>query len=272
MGTLPSITELFGQLASHLQLSTSERENEEETLKVSISKLNQSLNLNENTNFELRVLNTALSLMCFKAPQVFDSMAEYSVRTIISVLSSLATCKVFRLQNEEFLLIGGSSLGLHCVELVEIINNVQAKLEGKGLSSRLLLRAVVRVLVLASCSRYSSPHTPVLLSKSIEGRSAAVSKFHCHLPVELSLENEELPLRLLFWYLDPQTLKQAVLKILQDTRERPFLYLSEEFHRRMDWRAIIICLVFSPVMFIETRALLHNWFLRTFKTGVWLLC
>ncbi|XP_038991551.1 uncharacterized protein LOC120114839 [Hibiscus syriacus] len=144
-----------------------------------------------------------------------------------------------------------------------MFNNVQAKLEGKGLSSRLLLRAVVRVLVLASCCWYLFPHTPVLLAKSIEGRSAAVSKLHCHLPDELSLENEELPLRLLFWYLDPLTLKQDVSKILQDTRERPFLCLSEEFHRRMDWHAIIICSVLSPVMFIETRALLHNWFLRT---------
>ncbi|KAK8697012.1 hypothetical protein V6N13_113176 [Hibiscus sabdariffa] len=237
MGTPPSITELFAQLASHLQLSISERENEEETLNLSISKFNQSLNLNENPNSELRVLNTALSLMCFKAPQVFDSMVEYLVRTIISVLSSSVTCKVFRLQNEEFLLV--------------------------GLSSHLLLRAVVRVSVLASCCLYSSPHTPVLVAKSIEGRSAAVSKLHCHLPAELSLENEELPLRLLFWYLDPLTLKQAVSKILEDTRERPFLCLSEEFHQRMDWRAIIICLALSPAMFIEARALLHNWFLRT---------
>ncbi|KAK8654709.1 hypothetical protein V6N13_107312 [Hibiscus sabdariffa] len=263
MGTPPSITELFAQLASHLQLSISERESEEETLNLSISKFNQSLNLNENPNSELRVLNTALSLMCFKAPQVFDSMVEYLVRTIISVLSSSVTCKVFRLQNEEFLLLGSSSLGLHCVELVEMFNNVQAKLEGKGLSSHLLLRAVVRVSVLASCCLYSSPCRPVLVAQSIEGRSAAVSKLHCHLPAELSLENEELPLRLLFWYLDPLTLKQAVSKILEDTRERPFLCLSEEFHQRMDWRAIIICLVLSPVMFIETRALLHNWFLRT---------
>lgn len=69
--------------------------------------------------------------------------------------------------------------------------------------------------------------------------------------------------RLLFWYLDPLTLKQAVSKILQDTVERPFLCLSEEFHQRIEWRAIVICLVLSPVMFIETRALLHNWFLKT---------
>ncbi|KHG11298.1 hypothetical protein F383_09873 [Gossypium arboreum] len=262
MATTPSITDLFAQLALHLQLPINARENEEETLNLSISKLNQSLNLNENPNSELRVLDTALSLMCFKSPQVFDSLIEYLVKTIISVLSSSVTFKVSRLQNEEFLLIDSSNLGLHCVELVEMFNNIHAKIQGKGLFSHLLLRAVLRVAVLASCYLSSSPHKPILV-ESIEGRSAAVSKLHCHLPAELSLENEELPLRLFFWYLDPLTLKQAVSKILQDTRERPFLCLSEEFHQRMDWRAIIICLALSPVMFIETRALLHNWFLRT---------
>ncbi|KAE8718825.1 Serine/threonine-protein kinase PBS1 isoform 4 [Hibiscus syriacus] len=35
----------------------------------------------------------------------------------------------------------------------------------------------------------SSRHTPVLLVRAIEGRSAAVSKLHCHLPDELPLEN-----------------------------------------------------------------------------------
>ncbi|XVF35017.1 hypothetical protein REPUB_Repub18cG0108800 [Reevesia pubescens] len=263
MATPPSITDLFAQLASHLQLPISERENEEEFLNLSISKLNQSLNLNDNPNSRVRVLDTALSLMCFKAPQVFDSVIEYLEKTIVSVLSSSVNCKVFRLQNEEFLVIGSSSLDLNFVELVEMFNNVYAKLEGKGVFSHLLLRAVVRVAVFASCYQYSFPCMRILDGKSVEGRSTAVSKLHCHLPTEPSLDIEEVPLRLLFWYLDPLTLEQAVSKILQDMRERPFLCLSEEFHQRMDWRAIIICLALSPVMFIETRALLHNWFLMT---------
>lgn len=69
--------------------------------------------------------------------------------------------------------------------------------------------------------------------------------------------------RLLFWYLDPVTLKHDVSKILKHTTERPFLCLKEEFHERLDWRAIVVCLALSPTMFIETRALLHNWFLLT---------
>ena len=50
-----------------------ERENEEEVINVSISKLNQSLNLNENPNSRVRILDTVLSLMCFKEPQVNSS-------------------------------------------------------------------------------------------------------------------------------------------------------------------------------------------------------
>ncbi|XP_007012843.2 PREDICTED: uncharacterized protein LOC18588400 isoform X1 [Theobroma cacao] len=263
MATPQSITDLFARLAFHLQLPISERENEEEALNLAISKLNQSLNLNENHDSRVRVMDTALSLMCFKAPQVFDSVIEYLVKTIVSVLSSSVNCKVFLLQNQEFLLIGSASLGQNSVELVEMCNNVYAQLEGKGVFSHLLLRAVVRGTVLASRYQYSYPFVPILDVKSIEGRSAAVSKLHCHLPTELSLENEELPLRLLFWYLDPLILKQAISKILEDTTGRPFICLSEEFHQRIDWRSIIICLVLSPVMFIETRALLHSWFLKT---------
>ncbi|OMO67302.1 hypothetical protein CCACVL1_20627 [Corchorus capsularis] len=237
MAIPPSITEIFARLASHLQLSSSQREDEEESLNLAISKLNQSLNLDESPDSGVRVLDTALSLMCYKSPQVYDSVIEYSVKTIVSILSSSVNCKVLRLQNEEFMLVG-----------------VFPRLQ----------HAVVRVAVLASCYQYSYPLVvPIFDVKSREERSPAVSKLHSHLPTDLSLGNEELPLRLMFWYLDPLTLKQAVSKLLQDTMGRPFLCLTEEFHQRMDWRAIIICLGLSPLMFIEIRALLHSWFLKT---------
>lgn len=69
--------------------------------------------------------------------------------------------------------------------------------------------------------------------------------------------------RLLIWYLDPLALKHDISKILQETIKRPFLCLSMEFYERMDWRSILVCLVLSPIMFIDTRALLHDWFLQT---------
>lgn len=69
--------------------------------------------------------------------------------------------------------------------------------------------------------------------------------------------------RLASWFLDPPTLKHDIENILHESMERPFLCLYKEFHERMDWRSTIKCLVLSPIMFIETRALLHRWFLLT---------
>lgn len=58
-------------------------------------------------------------------------------------------------------------------------------------------------------------------------------------------------------------LKNDICQILQEATERPFLCLEKEFYERTDWHSVLICLVLSPAMFIETRALLHNWFLLT---------
>ncbi|XP_031252372.1 uncharacterized protein LOC116110295 [Pistacia vera] len=264
MTTLPEIVDLFSRLTSHLQtLNQNEEEEEEEELSInlSISKLNKSLNISQNSR--VRVLDVALSLMCFGAPKVFDSVIEFSVKTIISVLSSSITCKVISFRNEEILQIGSSISRHDCEELMEACNDVLEKLKGRGVLSHLLLRAVVRVAVSACLYWFSFPLMVFLDVKSIDGRTSAVSKLLCYLPREFSLENHEIPLRLLFWYLDPLMLKHDVSKILQDTTERPFLCLKKEFHERVDWHAIVICLALSPVIFIETRALLHNWFLLT---------
>ncbi|KAH7572142.1 hypothetical protein JRO89_XS04G0210600 [Xanthoceras sorbifolium] len=270
MTMLPDIIDLFSRLASHLQplnctspihCQEEEEEEDDEAINLSISKLNHSLNLCDNSG--VRVLDTALSLMCFEAPTVFDSVIDFSVKTIVSVLSSLITCKLLRIQNEQVLLVGSSISRHGCLELIEACNNVLEKLEERGMPSHLLSRACVRVAVSASRYRFSYPLMHFLDFKPSDGRSTAVTKLLCHLPREISIENHEIPLRVLFWFLDPLTLKHDVSKILQDTVERPFLCLGKEFHERMDWRAVAICLVLSPVMFIETRVLLHNWFLLT---------
>lgn len=86
--------------------------------------------------------------------------------------------------------------------------------------------------------------------------------------MDFSLSNHEIPTRLLIWYLDPLALKHDISKILQETIKRPFLCLSMEFYERMDWRSILVCLVLSPIMFIDTRALLHDWFLQTGLSSV----
>ena len=75
MTTVLEVTDLFAKLASHLKtLNQDHREEEEEALELSLSKLNQSLNLN-NEDSRVRVLDTALSRMCFKAPQVSSTQS-----------------------------------------------------------------------------------------------------------------------------------------------------------------------------------------------------
>ncbi|KAE8718824.1 Beta-galactosidase [Hibiscus syriacus] len=158
----------------------------------SISKLIQSLNLSESPNSELRVLITALSLMCFKAPQVFNSMVEYLVRTIFSALSSSVTCK-------GYLLVAVTSC---CTGI------------GFG------------ILLLVFIPTYTG----------------------------FSL--------LLFWYLDPLTLKQDVSKILQDTK-KAFPLLERRISPENGLMCYHYMLSAFSCVFIETRALLHDWFLRT---------
>ncbi|XP_059633100.1 uncharacterized protein LOC132275917 [Cornus florida] len=261
MSRLPEITDLFARLASNLQTLKTTVGDEDQTCDLLISNLNCSLNLNENSR--VRVLDTALSLMGFRAPQVFDSGIEYLVRTIVTVLSSTIACKVLRFQKEEVLQIGSTISRRDCAELIEFCADVLGRLDGHGMLSHTLLHAVVRVAVSASCFRYVLELTPILDVKSIEGRSLAVSKLLCHLQKEISLRNEEIPLRLLLWYLDPLILKNDLLQILQEAIRRPFLCLNIVFYERTDWRLILLCLALTPAMFIETRALLHNWFLMT---------
>lgn len=80
MNTLHEVTELFSILALHLQtLNHVEDDDEEESINLSISKLNQSLNLCEDSR--VRVLETALSLMCFEAPKVgLASLVDSNLR------------------------------------------------------------------------------------------------------------------------------------------------------------------------------------------------
>ncbi|KAI9392848.1 hypothetical protein POPTR_006G144600v4 [Populus trichocarpa] len=198
--TSPEIMELFSKLAFELQTLThnspinqeqQQQEFNDSSIDPSISKLTLSLTHNPG----VRVLDTALSLMCFKAPQVLDSVVEYSVKTIVSVLSSSICCEVFRFHNEEVLQIGSFISRGHCMELIECVFDVISKLKEHGMPIDLLLSAVVRVAASASCYKYLSPSMRVLDVKSIDGSITAISKLLCHLPMDFSLSNHEIPTR-----------------------------------------------------------------------------
>ncbi|CAN7056566.1 unnamed protein product [Brassica rapa subsp. trilocularis] len=216
-----------------------------------ISELNRSLTLDTNgEDSGFSVLDATVSLMCFKAPQVFDSAVEFLVKTIVSVLSCSSSCKVIRYHNDEALQFGSLSLP-HCSEeLIEISKDIIDKLGVNGGLATLLFQAVVRSA--ASTSR-----------KLAGGRNMVVSKLLAYLPRESSIENDKIPLRILFWYQDPLSLKEDVSRILKDLVERPFLCLNKELFERGEWRDVVVCLALSPSMFINARALLHKWFLLT---------
>ncbi|KAJ6993599.1 hypothetical protein NC653_016666 [Populus alba x Populus x berolinensis] len=254
--TSPEIMELFSKLAFDLQTLTHN------------SPINQEQQQQEFNDSSIDPSISKLALSLTHNPGVLDSVVEYSVKTIVSVLSSSICCEVFRFHNEEVLQIGSFISRSHCMELIECVFDIISKLKEHGMPFDLLLSAVVRVAASASCYKYLSPSIRVLNVKSIDGSLTAISKLLCHLPIDFSLSNHEIPTRLLIWYLDPFALKHDVSKILQETIKRPFLCLSMEFYERMDWRSILVCLVLSPIMFIDTRALLHDWFLQTGLSSV----
>ncbi|KAK1258362.1 hypothetical protein QJS04_geneDACA009294 [Acorus gramineus] len=243
MKGLPEITHLFTKLASDLR--SSEVDNNDHTL-VS---LNETLNLDRRS--EVRVLDAALSILCFKAPQVFDSTIERTVETIVSVLRSSTCCGV------------GSSISLAdygelmgwCVDALE-------KLKGRDVFSSSLFRSVLEVT--ASASRcHCLFQMPSMDDAKPDENDSVISKLSFYIPEEASVNNNEVPLRLLIWYLEPMTLKNDISMILLERVQRPFLSLKIELRQRMAWRWIVVCLVTSPTIFMTTRSLLHKWFLMT---------
>ncbi|RVX05532.1 hypothetical protein CK203_013674 [Vitis vinifera] len=226
MSRLPEITDLFARLASNLKTLYPTDKNEdcfEGASDPSISELNRSLNLDDEGS-SVRVLDAALSLMCFKAPQASspylnkDSGVEYLVKTIVAVISSSISCKVSRFQKEEVFLIGSSISRDDCTELIEACTDVIGRLKGHGKLPLLLSYAVVRVAALLSRYRCLFPLTPILHEQSIEERSNNISKLLCHFPGEFSLKNHEIPFRGLAAVL--QLLIEVVSMIL-DVVSRP---------------------------------------------------
>ncbi|CAH9083916.1 unnamed protein product [Cuscuta europaea] len=258
MSELPEVNSLFAALASKLQEGEATAEDDDRNLDNAVRNFNMWLNLSE-TNPKVQVLDTALSLMCFTAPQVFNSMIEFMVRTIVTVLSSSVECEVVKWGNEESIQVCRSIFGLDCVGTVETCSDIFQKLEAsRGDLSPLLLYAVVRAAALAPKCHYSEK----MIKVKARGRcNPAFAKLLCHSSRDCILKSGEIPLRLLRWMLDPMLLKNDICQILLEITSRPFLFLEKEFYEKTDWISILTCLVLSPTMFIQTRALLHNWFL-----------
>ncbi|KAL8160856.1 hypothetical protein V2J09_012345 [Rumex salicifolius] len=266
MSELQKITELISRLALQLHTPNSSPAFEERSIDLSISDLNGKLNPNteaSSSSSRVRVLDTVLSLMCFKAPQVFDLRVEYLVKTIVSVLSSSVDCKSLTVQNRQILLVGSSISRFDCFKLLETLDDLIGQLKERRILSFNLLQASIRSVALASNFQNTLTSIPTVNLKPLTGLKPVVSRLIRYIPDEILLGDEGIQLRLMIWYLDPLLLKRNVSKVLQEVKERPFLSLSDEFRQKNDWKSLVKCLVLCPVMFIETRNLLHSWFLLT---------
>nr|CAD1843138.1 unnamed protein product [Ananas comosus var. bracteatus] len=73
---------------------------------------------------------------------------------------------------------------------------------------------------------------PLMHYEDDEGNSREkrimISRLKCFLPEEMPFNDNEIPFRMLFWYLDPSTLKHDISEILREAIQRPFLCLKKE--------------------------------------------
>ncbi|KAK6147717.1 hypothetical protein DH2020_018629 [Rehmannia glutinosa] len=161
---------------------------------LSISNLSRSLNLSEAPR--ARILDTALSLMCFTAPQVYDSVIEFTLRTIVTVLSSSIECKVLRINKEQVLRVGGSISKSDCVNVMEGCADILRKLDGhKGDLCALLLYNVIRVAALAPFSPCAIPSNSSPKMNFNDSSTSALANLVGYLPNEFTYKNGEVPLR-----------------------------------------------------------------------------
>ncbi|GAB2223469.1 hypothetical protein Droror1_Dr00017610 [Drosera rotundifolia] len=252
------IIDLFAAVALHLRTQHQTPADFEPIISF-ITKLNKSLNPEQNDP-TTKVLDTALSLMCFKAPQVFEARGEFAWRTVRSLLSGLVYCKVVRVGKQESLVVGCEVLREECLKLIEVLGNSIGELDRLGIYFSPLLCTVVQAAVSAHHVQCFSPDVSIFDIKPWYKISPTVSRL---LPLAFSSQDCGIQFRLLMWYLDPSVMKSDLLKIMQEVKERPFLCLSEEFHCRTEWRCTLTCLVLCPSMYIAAMSLLQYWLLLT---------
>ncbi|KAG0503513.1 hypothetical protein HPP92_003585 [Vanilla planifolia] len=240
---------------------------------MTITSIVQSLNPDDHSSSDVRVLNAALSLMCFKEPEVCSARIVRLVETVISVLDSLVSCQVVRLKREgpEYLQVGSSISFRDCRELINLSADVLGFLQKDSGLFHALLRAILRLVI--SSSDFRLPFAfPSVHGREIETKRTStideISRITSFLTNEICTGTHETQLRLFLWYLNPSILKNDISEILRETMQRPFLCLKTEFNIRLSWQRIVMSLATSPTMFVQARMLLHNWFLMTGLTFV----
>ncbi|CAM0912772.1 unnamed protein product [Alopecurus aequalis] len=248
-----------------------------ESLSASISSLAAALNpIAPASASGTRVLDAALSLMCFDPHEVDRARLDCLVRTIVSALSESVSCRVVRTDERiggEMLCVGSSVSPGDCRELVRSCAALVEKLGDRDGRSYDLLNTVVKTALLSPryWSLFPLPYYREEGENSYEMGTIALD-LTMHPSYQVLPSDESIPPRALLWHLDPSILKHDLSVMLQEAIARPLLCLRKELHGRLAWRVIVICLVCSPPAFLEMRSLFLSWFLATGMASVLGLC
>ncbi|XP_048539173.1 uncharacterized protein LOC125518346 [Triticum urartu] len=222
-----------------------------------------------------RVLDAALSLMCFDPQEVDRARLGCLVRTAVSALSDSASCRVARTDDRaEMLCVGGPpsppdrELVRSCAALVE-------KLGGRDVAGHSydLLHAAVKTALLSPRYQclFPSPYYREDGESSCEMGTISLD-VTTHPSYQVLPNDGSIPPRVHLWHYDPSILEHDLSEMLREAITRPLLCLRKELHDRVAWRVIVICLVCSPLAFLEMRSLFHIWFLATGMGSVLGLC
>ncbi|KAJ3709043.1 hypothetical protein LUZ61_012748 [Rhynchospora tenuis] len=254
MANLPEIMRLLSNLASDLEPSDPPSDG--------LYSLVASLNSDYSGYPGTRVLDAALSLMCFNSTEVFSSRIKCLLGTIISALSAFVSFEGLFSDWAKlgFARVGSSVSYKDCCEIIRLCGDVLGRL--KGHCEEDVLHALSHAILKLAVSTSPLKEGKEVISSDSEMRSI-ISELKHNLTEETFPIKTEIPLRVFQWYLDPSILKSEISDILNEATHRPFISLRNEMHDQTAWRGLILCLISSPLTLMEIRSLLHYWFLET---------
>ncbi|KAG6539020.1 hypothetical protein ZIOFF_004172 [Zingiber officinale] len=224
------IVRVFAKIASRVQgfkgegaAGNNDDEGFAETT-AAISSLSASLGYDDDSG--LRVLNAALSLMCFRDSELHRVRIECLVDSMISMLSSSVSCKVLRAlgsNDEEFLGIGTSFSTRDCVSLIQVCADVLNCLSGHcgAGDSHALLYATIKAVTSSSICQNLLPSSSI---GSLEEKDlyfdlqTELSKLICNLSNETPNVGNKSQMRGLASSLD---LKVRIVASVLDILSRP---------------------------------------------------
>ncbi|KAM3335010.1 hypothetical protein ACQJBY_029430 [Aegilops geniculata] len=186
-----------------------------------------------------RVLDAALSLMCFDPQEVDRARLDCLVRTAVSALSDPASCRVARTDDRaEMLCVGSSVSPRDCRELVRSCAALVEKLGGRDAAGHSydLLHAAVKTALLSPRYQclFPSPYYREDGESSCEMGTISLD-VTTHPSYQVLPNDGSVPPRYawaLLWHYDPSILKHDLSEMLREAITRPLLCMRKELHDR----------------------------------------